>query len=328
MLSIEGFKEKVFSVDSLDFDVFAMELFRFQAKNSNVFRKYIEEVGIDPENVKDFSQIPFIPVELFKSQAVKTARWEPVTVFESSGTTGRNTSHHYIEDLEFYRSVTLEGFKHFYGEIQNYTIMALLPSYLERGNSSLVVMIEYFIRNSGNPGSGFYLDNPEEMINNIKSLKNDNKVLLFGATFALLDLAEKGKIDLNEVIIMETGGMKGRREEMIREEVHSILTQQFNVDSVHSEYGMTEMMSQAYSSGKGLFHCPPWMKVVIRDLYDPFRIQPAGVTGGINIIDLSNVHSCSFIETQDIGRKMDDNGFEILGRMDNSDVRGCNLLVI
>jgi len=327
MSRLESFKDNIFLVDNSNFEDSALKLFRFQAKYNKIYRNYINMINVDPDTVQHLGDIPFLPVELFKSNEIKTGKWKYETIFESSGTTGIKTSKHFIQDLDFYRSIATAGFKHFYGELDDYVFLALLPSYLERKNSSLVVMMEHFISNSMYSESGFYLDNPRDLINCIESLGKDRKVLLIGVTFALLDLAERENLDLKGVILMETGGMKGRREEMIREEIHQVLEQQFKVKNVHSEYGMTELLSQAYASSKGHFRCPPWMKIMIRDMYDPKRVQING-SGGINVIDLANIHSCAFIETQDIGVNVKNKGFEVLGRVDNSDVRGCNLLVI
>jgi hypothetical protein len=250
-------------------------------------------------------------------------------IFESSGTTGIKPGRHFIGSLGLYRESFLKTFNLFYGRPDEYLIAALLPSYVERKGSSLVYMAEWLIKESGNPASGFYKDNPGELIRVLRTAKSENrKVLLLGVTFALLDLAEKLSPDLSGVIVMETGGMKGRRKELTRSELHSILKEKLNIASVHSEYGMTELLSQAYSKGGGVFYCPPWMKILIRDPLDPFNIfSEASVTGGINIIDLANLNSCSFISTSDLGKTHEDDGFEVLGRFDNSDIRGCNLLV-
>uniref|UniRef100_UPI003567DA85 acyl transferase n=1 Tax=Labilibaculum sp. TaxID=2060723 RepID=UPI003567DA85 len=248
--------------------------------------------------------------------------------FTSSGTTGNLTSRHFVPDLKMYEQSFTKGFEQYYGSVSDYCILALLPSYLEREGSSLIYMMEHLIRDSKHPKSGFYLHNHEELIATIKELKKQNqKILLLGVSFALLDLAEKFQLDLENVIVMETGGMKGRRKEITREELHAFLTKRLGVEKIHSEYGMTELLSQAYSKGDSLFFTPSWMKVLIRDTYDPFSYEKQGRSGGVNVIDLANIHSCSFIETQDLGRIHADGSFEILGRFDHSDIRGCNLLV-
>jgi hypothetical protein len=283
---------------------------------------------VEWKSVDNPGGIPFLPVELFRNHKIITGNSATEMIFESSGTTGISPSRHFVSDLSLYRSSFLRSFKLFYGEPEDYLIAALLPSYIEREGSSLVYMADNLIKESLNPHSGFYNDNIEDLIITIKEAKDKNhKILLLGVSFALLDLAENHSPDLSGVIVMETGGMKGRRKEITRSELHSILKEKLNVNSVHSEYGMTELLSQAYSKENGIFYCPPWMKILIRDPQDPLTIyNKPGMTGGINIIDLANIYSCSFIATGDLGRVHDDGGFEVLGRFDNSDVRGCNLL--
>ena len=276
--------------------------------------------------VTSIEKIPFLPVEVFKSQQVICGDNNFEQLFLSSGTTGENQSKHYVKELEVYEQSFVKGFEQFYGAITDYCFLALLPSYLEREGSSLIYMSEYLIKHSNHPLSGFYLNNYGEFIETLKKLKHQ-KTILIGVSFALLDLAEKHQLNLENIIIMETGGMKGRRKEMTRTELHSIYKESFNVKHVHSEYGMTELLSQAYSKGDGVFETPKWMKILIRDTNDPFNILNHHQTGGVNVIDLANVHSCSFIATQDLGKTIGENNFEILGRFDNSDLRGCNLLI-
>ncbi|MGZ4034414.1 MAG: acyl transferase, partial [Bacteroidia bacterium] len=249
-------------------------------------------------------------------------------IFTSSGTTGMIQSKHYVTDPDIYEKSYLEAFRLFYGDIEKQCVLALLPSYLERNGSSLIYMADDLIRKSKHPDSGFYLDNYDELIFKLKELESkDQKIILLGVTYALLDLIEKEKFHLKNTIVMETGGMKGKRKEMVREELHGILCEGFGLKVIHSEYGMTELLSQAYSKGNGIFNCPPWMRIIIRDTNDPFSFLPHTKSGGINIIDLANINSCSFIATQDLGKTFPDNSFEVLGRFDNSDIRGCNLLI-
>jgi len=249
-------------------------------------------------------------------------------VFSSSGTTGMVTSKHLVTDVSLYERSFMQGFKAFYGNIQDYTVLALLPSYLERDGSSLIYMVDHLIRESGDPQSGYFLYDHDALYAALQRQKLTNrKTLLIGVTYALLDFVEKYQIKFPGLIIMETGGMKGKRPEMLREELHNQLKEGFGVAAIHSEYGMTELLSQAYSKAEGIFACPPWMKILIRDTNDPLTILPQGRTGGLNIIDLANLNSCSFIATQDLGKTLGDGTFEVLGRFDNSDIRGCNLLV-
>jgi phenylacetate-coenzyme A ligase PaaK-like adenylate-forming protein len=315
--------------NSIEFEKMALEIFRFQAKNNSVYKEFLTHLHIDIQSVKKIKEIPFLPIQFFKSHKVVSSEENVQRVFLSSGTTGNEQSKHSVTDLSIYEESFTNGFEQFYGPIENYTVLALLPSYLERDGSSLIYMVNDFIRKSRNPKSGFYLDNLEQLAQNLVYLdKKNEKTLLIGVSFALLDLVEKHKFQLKNTIIMETGGMKGRRKELIREELHQILREGFGVENIHSEYGMTELLSQAYSKGNGIFECPPWMKILTRDTEDALTILPEGKSGGINIIDLSNINSCSFIATQDLGKKYADGTFEVLGRFDNSDIRGCNLMVI
>jgi hypothetical protein len=393
-------KQKVLNLKAQDFDDLALEIFRYQAEHNLVYKKYLQHLHIQVDNIKTIEQIPFLPIEFFKTQTVVTGENSIKTIFESSGTTGQNTSRHHVADPDFYLEIAEQIFEKFYGKLTDFQILALLPSYLERNNSSLVYMVEYFIKKTNNPNSGFFLNDYEKLA---KILKGDGrketgernerpsnrsvgriepkrrshralKTLLIGVTFGLLDFVESGTagvpaagvpaagvpIDLSflkdrkDLIVMETGGMKGRRKELLREEVHEILTKAFHVDSIHSEYGMTELLSQGYSSGEGIFDLPVSMKILFRDVNDPFTYLHNARAGGINVIDLANIDSCCFIETKDLGTAFRDSmldvrysefaesqtssiepkrrshrtsKFKILGRFDNSDIRGCNLMV-
>lgn len=319
--------ERIFSLnDRESFTEICMKVYTYQVENNSVFNRYIRNLG--REKIRSIADIAFLPAEFFRNHRIISEGLDPGIVFESSSTAGLTPSHHYVHDPGLYEASFLKTFRSFYGEPSDYLIAALLPSYVERGNSSLVYMTGRLIRESCNGLSGFYRDNIPEMIRNLqKARSSGKKTLLLGVSFALLDLAENYSPDLRGTIVMETGGMKGRRKEITREELHSIKTK-LNVPEIHSEYGMTELLSQAYSKGNGVFHCPPWVKVLIRDPHDPLSlITETGKTGGINIIDLANLYSCSFIATSDLGKLHADGGFEVLGRFDESDVRGCNLLV-
>jgi hypothetical protein len=311
-----------------DFQALALEIYNHQFHKNKIYRDFTSFLHGDQAPVSKFEDIPFLPVEFFRNHTIVTGDRPVETVFESSGTTGTSPGRHHVTDLKLYETSFLKGFNIFYGHPAEYIIIALLPSYTERHGSSLVYMADRLIRESSNPLSGFYKSG-EIIEKNILWIaeKEDRKVLLLGVSFALLDLAEMAQYDLSRITVMETGGMKGRRKELTRSELHSILKKKFNVSAIHSEYGMTELLSQAYSKGEGVFYCPPWMRIVIRDPQDPLTIYTEhGRTGGINIIDLANKNSCSFIATGDLGRLHEDGGFEVLGRFDNSDVRGCNLM--
>lgn len=311
-----------------EFNDLAIRIFYHQARQNPIYSKYLQFLRIKPESVQHCHNIPFLPVESFRRHRVFTGDGPEQLVFGSSGTTGRDQSRHFVKDPEIYRWSFLQSFRLFLGEPGDYTIVALLPSYEERSDSSLIFMMRELIQQSGNPLSGFYLEKREDMPSLVRDLDGSGeKVLLLGVSFALLDLAAKGPFRLQNTLIAETGGMKGRRTEITREELHKILCHAFGVESVFSEYGMTELLSQAWSQGKGVFSCPPWMRVVIRETDDPFAVAPAGKTGGINVIDLANLHSCCFIATQDLGKLHANGAFEVLGRFDNSDVRGCNLMI-
>ena len=311
------------------FHQLSLEVFKHQFKNNKVYRSFCDLLYVHPSDVKSIEQIPFLPIQFFKSHQVISSLDEIQETFSSSGTTGSITSKHHVTDISLYENSYLEGFCHFYGDIKEYTVLALLPNYLEREGSSLVYMVDDLIQKSQKPESGFYLDNLEKLSETLIRLDNcGEKILLIGVSFALLDLIELKQFNLNNTIIMETGGMKGRRKELIRDELHAILKKGFGVEQIHSEYGMTELLSQGYSKGNGFFDCPPWMKILTRDTEDALTIHLSGKTGGINVIDLANYNSCSFIATQDLGKVHSDNTFEIIGRFDNSDIRGCNLMVL
>jgi len=322
-------KEQVFSItNNAEFNDAALQVFRHQAANCSVYNKFIRGLKIDAAKVDSIEQVPFLPVEFFKSHTVVSNNNPVEITFSSSGTTGITTSRHMVTDVSWYIESFRRAFQLFYGDVTNYTVLALLPSYLEREGSSLIYMAEDLIKQSSNPDSGFYLYNYEELYHQLKKQQQAKKpTLLIGVTFALLDFVEQHPIDFPELIVMETGGMKGRRKEMIREELHEVLCKGFGVDAIHSEYGMTELLSQAYSKGNGIFNTPPWMRILTRDTNDPMSLITDSKTGGVNIIDLANINSCSFIATQDLGKVYADNSFEILGRFDNADIRGCNLLI-
>lgn len=313
-----------------DFAETALALFRYQAAHNPVYQAYVQQLGRDPQQVSRLEEIPFLPIEFFKTHEVKTGAFEPEVTFYSSGTTQATRSRHLVASLDWYTRTTQRIFESFYGPLTDYVVLALLPSYLEQGDSSLVAMVDFFIKQSGQEEEGFYLRNHDQLLQTVQQVQQrKKKVLLIGVSYALLDWADelKGQEDFSGVAIMETGGMKGRRREMIREELHAYLKEGFGVEAIHSEYGMTELLSQAYSLGDGIFRPGYTMRVLLRDLNDPFDIRPDLRSGGINVIDLANVDSCAFIETKDIGRPQANGNFEVLGRFDNSDIRGCNLLI-
>lgn len=320
----------IFSIGSKkEFEKITLKVFRHQYDNNIVYRNFCDLLGRNKENVKAVSEIPFLPIQFFKTHDVVSSTNAVQETFTSSGTTGTATSRHLVTDLQYYEQSFRQAFSRFYGNIEDYAVLALLPSYLEREGSSLIYMVDDLIKGSNNPDSGFYLNNYDALISKLEHLdRAGQNVLLIGVTYALLDLTEKKDFSLQNTIIMETGGMKGRRREMIREELHEILCRGFGVAKIHSEYGMTELLSQAYSLGDGIFECPPWMDILIRDTEDALSLIGFGKTGGINVIDLANYNSCSFIATQDLGKKYPNQSFEVLGRFDNSDIRGCNLMVL
>jgi phenylacetate-coenzyme A ligase PaaK-like adenylate-forming protein len=312
----------------LGFDSQCMSVFKVQAESNPVYKAFLDGLGINPTRIVESANIPFLPIEFFKSHRVQTGLKESLITFSSSGTTGSVQSRHFVSEPFLYTESYLRAFRLFYGNPEEYCFLALLPSYLEREGSSLILMVEDLIRQSKNADSGFYLNNRKELYAKLRAQEErGQKTILLGVTYALLDFADEFKMDLKHTLVMETGGMKGRRKEMIREELHGYLCERLGIDKIHSEYGMTELLSQAYSAGNGLFHCPPWMKVLPRDTSDPLSGARFGTTAGINIIDLANIYSCSFISTQDLGKVYEDGSFEILGRFDNSEIRGCNLMV-
>ena len=328
METFKSFAQSLEKINEGNFEDIALGLFHFQARKNPVYKSYLEYLKCDLKYVSRLDQIPFLPIGFFKNQEIKSGDWEPEAVFSSSGTTGSIFSKHLVYDLDFYRTHSKSIFRLFFDDPDSYHLLALMPSYLERDGSSLIEMINYLISESRSEHAGFYLRNYDELVDKLNLLKADSrKIILWGVSFALLELAETFELDLSNCIIMETGGMKGRRREWIREELHEYLTRRFNVKTIYSEYGMTELMSQAYSTGHGYYQCPPSMKILIRNINDPFEILDKGKTGGVNIADLANFHSCAFIETQDLGAVNQKGYFEIMGRMDNSDIRGCNLLV-
>jgi hypothetical protein len=330
--------------DSHTFDELALEVFRFQSVQNPIYRQYLGYLRINPEKINRIEKIPFLPIQFYKNHRIVSDNAPTQLTFESSGTTGQTTSKHYLSDLPFYELISQQIFEQFYGYLSDYHILALLPSYLERNNSSLVYMVQSFIYKSYSQQSGFYLNNQNELVEKLKQILDNQhdkrKILLIGVTFGLLDLVESGfdfsfiQNNQDRIIVMETGGMKGRRKELVREEVHEILTKKLFVNKIHSEYGMTELLSQGYSKGDGIFALPNTMKILLRDVNDPLApprpslTERASVRGGINVIDLANIDSCCFIETQDLGNIIDNQHFTVIGRFDNSDIRGCNLMAI
>lgn len=319
----------VFSISNeADFNNAALEIFQLQAEKCQIYKEYIGQLNINVDVINDIKKIPFLPIEFFKSHDVILKGHTVERMFSSSGTTGTQTSKHLVSDLSIYEKSFRRCVELFYGDIKSVAILALLPSYLERSGSSLIYMVDDLIKTSQCSESGYFLYNHDELYSNLISLRKKNTpTILLGVTYALLDFIENYQVDFPELIVMETGGMKGKRKEIIREELHEILCKGFGVTAIHAEYGMTELLSQAYSKGSGLFSCPPWMKILVRELNDPFSYHTPGASGGINIIDLANINSCSFIATQDLGRLNADKQFEVLGRFDQSDVRGCNLMI-
>ena len=305
-----------------------LNTFRFQYTQNPVYRQWCNLTGTDPSVIKTSKDIPALPISFFKTHEITTTQFEPETVFESSGTTQTLTSKHLVKDLNLYRRSFTDAFTMFYGNVKDWCILGLLPSYLERKHSSLVMMVDELIKLSAHPAGGFYLDEHEKLSQTLKELEEQQqKTLLIGVTFGLLDFAAAFPQQLKHTIVMETGGMKGRRKELTRAEVHQLLQDGLGVKQIHSEYGMTELLSQAYSKGNGRFTCPPWMKVLVRDEEDPLSIKTSG-RGILQVIDLANRNSCSFIATEDVGIVYEDGSFEVWGRLDNSDVRGCSLLVV
>ncbi|HTJ13671.1 MAG TPA: hypothetical protein VL547_16660 [Dinghuibacter sp.] len=318
----------IFRTTEKSFDDQALALFRFQAEANPVYRSYIQALGVDPSTVRRIADIPFLPIRFFKTHTITTG-FNPAgdLFFESSGTTGMVNSRHWVKDPSLYERSFMEGFRYFYGEPEDWCILGLLPSYLERGHSSLVYMVDRLIKTSGHPAGGFYLNEHERLAQQLDFLEREgHPTLLIGVTFGLLDFTLGRQLKLRHTVVMETGGMKGRREELTREEVHAELRLHLGTDKIHSEYGMTELLSQGYSKGDGIFHTVPWMRMYVREEDDPLTITHRG-KGALNVIDLANVYSCAFIGTDDLGHIHPDGGFEVLGRMDNSDIRGCSLLL-
>lgn len=312
-----------------DFLTQALRIFKFQYDNNIVYHDFCSYLNVQPDSVHTIEQIPFLPIEFFKSKDVLSTTNTPEITFTSSGTTGSETSKHFVTDLSLYEQSYLKAFNHFYGDIKDYCVLALLPSYLERKGSSLIYMADDLIKKSNHPKSGFFLNEYEQLHQLLLELQKTNtKILIIGVSFALLEFTEQYQMSLRNTIIMETGGMKGRRKEIVRQELHALLSTGFGVSKIHSEYGMTELLSQAYSKGNGVFDCPNWMKILVRDTEDPLTYLKNGKSGGINVIDLANINSCSFIATQDLGKINQNGTFEIIGRFDNSDIRGCNLMVL
>lgn len=321
--------EKIKNVNPDTFESVALAVFQYQAAYNPLYRRFVEILAVSPDAVRSLAGIPFLPIQFFKNYDIKTGDWTEVQTFTSSGTTAAATSRHHLRDADWYRWVARQGFERRYGPLERYAVFALLPSYLERSGSSLVFMADDFIRQSAHPQSGFFLHNTAGMMERIQQCRQAQiPVLLLGVSFALWELAETQPADLSDVIVMETGGMKGRRRELTRDELHVILKKAFRVDAIHAEYGMTELLSQAYSQGGGLFYPGSAMRVSTRDITDPLSAQAFGKTGAINIIDLANLDTISFIATDDLGKVYPDGSFEVLGRLDNSDLRGCNLLML
>lgn len=329
MSIVKKLQKQIFEVNNEKrFNEIAIEIFQLQAKKNIIYNNFLKFLKVNPLKVQSIFDIPFLPIEFFKYHQVISENCKVELKFKSSGTTGIGISKHLVADSSIYEESFIRGFEFFFGNIEEYCLLALLPSYYSNQESSLLYMINKLIQLTKNKYSGFFLNNLSELMDLIHSSElKDEKVILFGVSYALMDLAEKYKINHHRLIVMETGGMKGKRQEIIRQEIHKYLCKRFNVYKIYSEYGMTELLSQAYSFGDGIFNCPPWMKIFIRDINDPFSILDDEINGGINIIDFSNIHSCSFIMSDDLGKKYSNGTFEVLGRIDNTDLRGCNLLV-
>lgn len=319
----------IFSIRNEEqFNETALAIFKHQASNCGPYQQFIANLHIDPATINEVDKIPYLPISFFKTHRIVSNTEAEEIIFSSSGTTGMVQSRHFVTDVKVYHDSFNLAFEHFYGKIENTCLLALLPSYLERDGSSLIYMVDALLKQSKHPDSGYFLHNHEELYSKLMTLKKaGQKTILIGVTYALLDFLEKYQLNFPELIVMETGGMKGKRKEMVREELHQVLKSGFGVNDIHSEYGMTELLSQAYSAGEGIFDCPKWMKIILRDTNDPLTLLNSHQTGGINVIDLANINSCSFIATQDLGRLLPGGSFEVLGRFDNADIRGCNLLV-
>lgn len=320
---------QIFSISSEQaFEEMALQVFKHQAKHCSVYSDYISHLKVDPDQINDYLKIPFLPISFFKTHVILSTQDAPEITFTSSGTTGQTTSRHLVSDVSIYEKSFNLAFEQFYGHAADCCILALLPSYLEREGSSLIYMVDDLLKQSQHPFSGYFLHDLDRLYQALQLLKaQGQKTILIGVTYALLDFVEQYSIDFPSLMVMETGGMKGKRKEMIRNELHETLAKGFNVKQIHSEYGMTELLSQAYSTGEGVFSCPPWMKILLRDTTDPLSLLTGKQSGGINVIDLANINSCAFIATQDLGKLYPNGNFEVLGRFDNADIRGCNLLV-
>ncbi|TAE45661.1 MAG: acyl transferase [Cytophagales bacterium] len=326
---IDDWKHKILTIDDNSFEEIALELFKYQAKYNLVYKQYLSYLNKDFNKIESIFQIPFLPIDFFKYHKITTHLFEPTHIFESSGTTQTTRSKHFIKNIDFYHQIAVNIFEKMYGKLDNFHILALLPSYLERGkSSSLVSMMDYFIRKTNSNYSGFYLDNKEKLTEKLQYLhqKKDKKIILWGVSFALLDLANEFPQNLENIIIIETGGMKGKGEELTRNELHQKLQKAFKVNQIHSEYGMTELLSQGYALGGDIFQTPAHLKIILREINDPFALFSNQKRGIINVIDLANIDSCGFIATQDLG-EITEKGFKVLGRVDNSEARGCNLLM-
>lgn len=328
---MHNLENRVFTINNEStFETIALEIYRYQFDNNPVYGKFCKILGKIPDVVTDLAEIPFLPITFYKSHKIVTSAFQPELIFQSSGTTGPNSSYHYVKNKGIYEKSFNKCFELFYGKVDKYCILGLLPSYLEKGNSSLVYMVNSLIQQSNHSRSGFYLYELEHLYQSLEELKKENqKVILFGVTYALLEFAQRFPLLFDSMIVIETGGMKGRGRELTRQELNNELCRSFGVANIHSEYGMTELLSQAYAIN-GLFQSPPWMKILVRDETDPFSLKVPGQTtsGAINVIDLANIYSCSFIATDDVGRLYSNGSFEVLGRMDNSDIRGCSLLAL
>ncbi len=325
---MHSLEQKIFQVTADSFQSTALEVFRFQAANCPVYRDYLAHLSCRPETIQELTAIPFMPIDFFKKHQIISGKNAVQAIFESSGTTGQQTSKHFVTKTTLYDQSLRIGFEYFLGNPSQYCFLALLPNYLERSESSLIYMVKQLMAESQHPANGYFLYEHKHLKETLEQLeRQEQKTILFGVSFALLDFAEEYSLDLSHTLIMETGGMKGRREEITRETMHQILCQAFGTQQIHSEYGMTELLSQAYSLGGGRYQTPPWMRILTRELNDPFSFLANNQTGGINIIDLANLYSCSFIETQDLGKVFSDKSFTVLGRFDHSDIRGCNLMI-
>ncbi|MBT8195775.1 MAG: acyl transferase [Bacteroidia bacterium] len=325
-MSFVALKQSIFS-DSIEanFNSVALDIFKHQAEHCNVYKDYLNLLSIDVNSIQNIIDIPFLPIELFKSHKVISSDKPAEIIFESSGTGGDRSKHHVLS-TDLYNKSIKKCFEHFYGDINQYDFYALLPSYYNNKNSSLLYMVNEWLKLRGQNANQSYLQKPTDLKQALEKYNRSKIPFIIGVSHSLLDFAEQFSITIPQHIVMETGGMKGMRKEMIREELHQILKKSFGVNQIHSEYGMTELLSQCYSKSEGIFNTPPWMQILIRDVNDPMLLLEDGITGGINIIDLANINSCSFIATQDLGKKVNKNQFEMLGRFDNSDIRGCNLL--